>query len=157
MKRLSVLLLSLSLVFMAGCTVTDDTEATSGRMEETAPLTLPLDPEVKQSLFEASVSEEEELYEASLRWTEVDDVMHDVLNSLEFQNAETDEEKRDILIEAMKDLSLHGTERYPEPLIEYGSWKYIPEGKEVEARYSSGEIFSVCWMDYLSESTDIAG
>lgn len=55
----------------------------------------------------------------------------------------------------MKDLSLHGTERYPEPLVEFGSWRYIPEGKEVEARYYNGPEFVVSWMDYLSESTDI--
>ncbi|MBR2523927.1 MAG: hypothetical protein IKE53_05755 [Clostridiales bacterium] len=59
------------------------------------------------------------------------------------------------MIEAMKDLSLHGTERYPEPLVEFGSWRYIPEGKEVEARYYNGPEFVVSWMDYLSESTDI--
>lgn len=121
----------------------------------TYPLTLPLDPEVSQTLYEASVSEEESLNEEWARWNAVDEVMRGVLNSKEFLEAETDEKKAEIVIEAMKEVSLHGTEKYPESLIIYDSWVYYPEAQEVSAKYFDGVEFFISWHDFYSESTDV--
>ena len=146
--------------------ITESADVTAGRTEEwmeglesengTYPITLPLDPEVSQSLYEASVSEEESLNEEWARWNAVDDVMHDVLNSREFTDAETDEQKAEIVINAMKELAEHGTKTYPEPLIIYGSWEFIPEGQEVRAQYFDGIEFGVTWYDYYTASTAVS-
>jgi hypothetical protein len=118
----------------------------------TYPLTLPLDPEVEQQILEASISEEESLNEETARWDAVHEVMDDVLNSREFIDAETDEQKAEIVINAMKELSEHGTEKYPESLIIYDSWTYIPEYKEVDAKFFDGVNCVVTWFDYNKDS-----
>lgn len=35
-----------------------------------------------------------------------------------------------VVLLALKELSEHGTEKYPESLVIYDSWTYIPEYKE---------------------------
>ncbi len=69
MKKIATALLCLPVIFAFGCRntdVKDITETTTGRSVEsmeslemvngTYPVTLPLDPEVEQSIYEASVS-----------------------------------------------------------------------------------------------------
>ena len=183
MKKLVIVLFCLSLTFAFGCSKAEsgpaqestesavsvvnsvDGDAADRTTETwpegfesengTYPLTLPLDPEVSQSLYEASVSEEESLNEEWARWTAVDEVMRGVLNSKEFLEAETDDKKAEIVIEAMKDLSLNGTAKYPESLIIYDSWVYFPEAQEVSAKYFDGIEFFISWHDFYSESTDV--
>jgi hypothetical protein len=148
MKKIACVLFCLSLTLAFGCGKTD-----SSNSETTAPLLLPLSPEVSQSIYEASISEEESLNEESARWDAVDEVMLSVVRSKEFTEAETDEQKAEIIINAMKELSEHGTEEYPESLIIYGSWEYYPDYQEVNAKYFDGVIFSVSWYDYNAAST----
>ena len=162
MKRLVVAVFLLSVIFAFGCEKSDITETPSGRVADsteslesengTYPLTLPLDPEVEQSIIEASISEEESLNEEAARWDAVHEVMDDVLNSREFLDAETDEQKAEIVINAMKELSEHGTEKYPESLIIYDSWTYIPEYKEVDAKFFDGVDCIVSWFDFNKDS-----
>ncbi len=75
-----------------------------------------------------------------------------VLNSKEFTEAATDEQKAEIVISAMKELSEHGTGKYPELLIIYDSWIYVSEYKEVNAKYFDGVEFSVSWFDFNRDS-----
>ena len=165
MKKIAAALLCLPVILAFGCrntVVTDITETSTGRSVEsidglelvngTYPVTLPLDPEVEQSIYEASVSEEESLNEESARWDAVDEVMIAVLNSKEFTEAATDEQKAEIVISVMKELSEHGTGKYPESLIIYDSWIYVPEYKEVNAKYFDGVEFSVSWFDFNRDS-----
>jgi len=170
MKKLAVILLGLSVVFVFGCSKTEnltisdrieseqeeDLTRQTGTESETVPLMLPIDPEVSQSLYEASVSEDESLNELAARWDAVSEYMRDVMNTREFLNAETDEKKAEIIIDALKELSEHGTEKYPEPLVIYDSWTYIPEYKEVTALYSDGAECVFSWFDYNAVSTDVA-
>ena len=177
MKKSFVVIFCLSLLLAFGCSKPENSEVTSGitegstdcidvtprRTEEsieglesengTYPITLPLDPEVSQSLYEASVSEEESLNEEAARWDAVSEVMQNVLNSKEFLEAETDDKKAEIVINAMKELSEHGTEKYPESLIIYDSWVYYPDYQEVEAKYFDGVSFFVSWYDFNAAST----
>ena len=171
MKRTLILLFCIALSFAAGCSDPESTETIiSSELSErtteewmeglesengTYPITLPIDPEVSRSLHEAVVSEEESLNEQAARWHAVDDAMRDVLNSEEFKTAETDERKKEIVIERMKELALHGTEEFPEPLILQDSWVYYPEGKLINAKYYDGPDFSVGWYDYNAASTDV--
>lgn len=165
MRIIAVILFCFCLLFAFGCrnaSVTDITDTTTVRSVEsieglemvdgTYPVTLPLDPEVEQSIYEASVSEEESLNEESARWDAVDEVMAAVLNSKEFTEAATDEQKAETVINAMKELSEHGTGKYPESLIIYDSWIYVPEYKEVNAKYFDGVEFSVSWFDFNRDS-----
>ena len=159
MKKLVCVLFCLSLTLAFGCSKTDSTESSMVTLESvetsasTDPLTLPLDPEVSQSLYEASVSEEESLNEQFARYDAVDNVMRAVLNSKEFLEAETDEQKAEIVINALKELSEHGTAEYPESLIIPDSWEFIPEHQEVTALYFDGNPYGVEWFDYNAEST----
>ena len=159
MKKIACVLFILSLTLAFGCGKTDSGNDSPQKTEssmssrETFPLTLPLDPEVSQSLYEASISEEESLNEESARWDAVDEVMAEVFHSKEFTEAETDEQKAEIIINAMKELSEHGTEKYPESLIIYGSWEYYPDYQEVNAKYFDGVEFGVSWYDYNAAST----
>lgn len=179
MKRLMAVLFCVSVIFTFGCSQTDSNKETAQESTESAvsmgvvertteewpegfesengtyPITLPLDPEVSQSLLEASLSEEASLNEQFAKYNAVDDVMHDVLGSKEFLEAETDEQKAEIVINAMKELALHGTETYPEPLIVYDSWVFEPDYQEVNAKYYDGLEFGVTWYDYNAESTDV--
>ena len=176
MKKSFVVIFCLSLMFAFGCSRPESSEMTSGFTEEstdsinvtprrteewmeglesengTYPITLPLNPEVSQSLYEASVSEEESLNEEAARWDAVDAVMHEVLNSKEFLEAD-DDKKAEIVINAMKELSEHGTAEYPESLIISDSWVYYPDHQEVDAQYFDGVSFGVSWFDYNAEST----
>ena len=148
MKKIACVLFILSLTLALGCGKTDNSNS-----ETTVPLLLPLSPEVSQSIYEASISEEESLNEESARWDAVDEVMAEVFHSKEFTEAETDEQKAEIIINAMKELSEHGTEKYPESLIIYGSWEYYPDYQEVNAKYFDGVEFGVSWYDYNAAST----
>lgn len=148
MKKIACVLFILSLTLAFGCGKTDNSNS-----ETTVPLLLPLSPEVSQSIYEASISEEESLNEESARWDAVDEVMAEVFHSKEFTEAETDEQKAEIIINAMKELSEHGTEEYPESLIIYGSWEYYPDYQEVNAKYFDGVEFGVSWYDYNAAST----
>ena len=151
MKRLIAVLLCLSFALALGCSKDDRTKDESSEVT-TYPITLPLDPEVSQSLYEASVSEEESLNEEAARWDAVDDVMAAVCNSKEFLEAD-DDKKAEIVINAMKELSEHGTGKYPESLIIYDSWKDYPEYQEVDAQYYDGVSFVISWYDYNAAST----
>ena len=151
MKRLIAVMLCLSFALALGCSEDDRTKDESSEVT-TYPITLPLDPEVSQSLYEASVSEEESLNEEAARWDAVGDVMAAVCNSKEFLEAD-DDKKAEIVINAMKELSEHGTEKYPESLIIYDSWKYYPEYQEVDAQYYDGVSFVISWYDYNAAST----
>lgn len=168
LKRIIAVLFCLSLTLVFGCSKpygseSYSSEAVPERSEEsieglesengTYPVTLPLDPEVSQSIYEASVSEEESLNEEAARWDAVDEVMSVVLNSKEFTEAETGDKKAEIVINAMKELSEHGTAEYPESLIIYDSWVYYPEYQEVEAKYFDGVTFAITWYDYNAAST----
>ena len=176
MKKIIVGIFCLSLTLAFGCSKPEGSEVTSGFTEEstdsidvtprrteewmeglesengTYPITLPLDPEVSQSLYEASVSEEESLNEEAARWDAVDDVMCDVCNSKEFLEAD-DDKKAEIVINAMKELSEHGTAEYPESLIIYDSWVYYPDHQEVDAQYFDGVSFVISWYDFNAAST----
>ena len=165
MKKIAAALFCLPVIFAFGCrntVVTDITVTSTGRSVEsidglemvngTYPVTLPLDPEIEQSIYEASVSEEESLNEEAARWDAVDDVMVAVLNSKEFTEAVTDDQKAELVINAMKELSEHGTDEYPESLIIYNSWTFVPEYKEVNAKYYDGVEFSVSWFDFNRDS-----
>ena len=165
MKRLLAAVLCLSVFFVFGCNdhvPTGSTEPIPGREEDsieslesengTYPITLPLDPEVEQSIYEASVSEEESILEENTKWASAEDYLRDVLNSKEFIEAGTAEQKAELIVNAMKELSEHGTTQYPEPLVIYDSWTYLPEYKEVTAKYIGGVEFSVSWFDYNIDS-----
>lgn len=176
MKKLLFIIICLSLTLAFGCSKPDSSEVTSGYTEEstdsidvissrteewmeglesengTYPITLPLDSEVSQSLYEASVSEEESLNEEAARWDAVDEVMNSVTSTKEFLEAD-DDKKAEIVINAMKELSEHGTEKYPESLIIYDSWVYYPEYQEVDAQYFDGVSFIVSWYDFNAAST----
>ena len=164
MKRYIAALLCLTAISAFGCRDGGSNSTTSsGRRTEsteslemadgTYPVTLPLDPEVEASLHEASVSEEESLKEAAARWEAVNDAISEVLRSEEFLSAATDERKAEIVIDALKELSEHGTEKYPEPLIIAGSWSYDDEYKTVRAKYFDGLDFHADWYDYNAAST----
>ena len=164
MKRLVCLLFCLSLTLVFGCSKTDSTESskvtwvpweTVETDESTTPFTVPLSPEESQSRYEASISEEQSLNEEWARWKAVDNVMIGVLNSKEFLEAETDEQKAEIVINALKELSEHGTAEYPESLVKPDSWVFIPEHQEVTAEYYDGIPFCVEWYDYNAASTDV--
>lgn len=176
MKKSLFIIFCFSLMFAFGCSKPDSSEVTSGYAEEstdsidvipnrteewmeglesengTYPITLPLDPEVSQSLYEASVSEEESLNEEAARWDAVDEVINSVTSTKEFLEAD-DDKKAEMVICAMKELSEHGTEKYPESLIIYDSWVYYPEYQEVDAQYFDGVSFVVSWYDFNAAST----
>ena len=164
MKRLVCILFCLSLTLVFGCSKTDSTESskvtwvpweTVETDESTTPFTVPLTPEESQSRYEASISEEQSLNEEWARWKAVDNVMIAVLNSKEFLEAENDEQKAEIVINALKELSEHGTAEYPESLVKPDSWVFIPEHQEVTAEYYDGIPFCVEWYDYNAASTDV--
>ena len=164
MKKLVCILFCLSLTLVFGCSKTDSTESskvtwvpweTVETDESTTPFTVPLSPEESQSRYEASISEEQSLNEEWARWKAVDNVMIAVLNSKEFLEAENDEQKAEIVINALKELSEHGTAEYPESLVKPDSWVFIPEHQEVTAEYYDGIPFCVEWYDYNAASTDV--
>ena len=164
MKKLVCVLFCLSLTFIFGCSKTDSTESskvtwvaweTDETSESTVPFTVPLTPEESQSSYEASVSEEQSLNEQFARYDAVDNVVGAVLNSKEFLEAETDEQKAEIVINALKELSEHGTAEYPESLVKPDSWVFNPEHQEVTAEYYDGMPFGVEWYDYNAASTDV--
>ena len=57
------------------------------------------------------------------------------------------------MINAMKELSEHGTAEYPESLIIYDSWVYYPDHQEVDALYFDGVSFVISWFDFNAAST----
>ena len=164
MKKLVCILFCLSLTLVFGCSKTDSTESskvtwvpweTVETDESTTPFTVPFTPEESQSRYEASVSEEESLNALVAKYKATIDAVDAVLDTNEFKQAETDEQKAEIVIDAMKELSEHGTAEYPESLIIPDSWKFIPEEQRVVAQYFDGREFSVTWFDYNTASTDV--
>ena len=164
MKKLVCVLFCLSLTLTFGCSKTDSTEnskvtwvawETDETSESTVPFTVPLTPEESQSSYEASVIEESSLNEVRARIEAVNSVIRSLVDSKEFKEAETDEQKAEIVINVLKELSEHGTAEYPVPLVVPDSWVFYPEQQEVVAEFIDGGQFSVDWYDYNAASTDV--
>lgn len=136
MKKHIISLMLIACVILSGC-MNAGTEHTS-QSEQTDRTTMPLETTDDEEYIKASLSEEEQAA-AELEMHEVVwKVIADKTNSDEFLKLESDEEKADMLIEVLKDLSINGTEEYPYPLVMTDSWSYYSEDREIEFQYIDG-------------------
>lgn len=101
---------------------------------------------------------EEEIAELEARRDDVCEYLRAFINSEKFQAADIDT-RVEMFYAELEDLSVNGTDKYPEPFVKADSWVYHEEEEEVEFEFIDGlPIFwemSDKFKKSIQETTDV--
>jgi hypothetical protein len=109
-------------------------------------------------IYDYDKMSEEEIAELEARREDVCEYLREFKSSEEFQAADLDK-RVEMFYAELEDLSVNGTEKYPEPFVKADSWVYHEEEEEVEFEFIDGlPIFwamSDKFEKSIQESTDV--
>lgn len=114
-----------------------DTESTTVNVEDNMPVPV-YGPDIEDYVvYDYDKMSEEEIAELEDRRKDVEDILRALIQSEEFTNADVDT-RIEIFYAKLEDLSVNGTEKYPEPIIKKDSWEYIEEEGDIVYEYIDG-------------------
>ena len=108
-------------------------ESTEGRTESTDRT----ESTERRKEYDYDKMSEEELAELEDRRNDVSDILTELIRSEEFTNADVDTRIK-MFYAKLEDLSVNGTEKYPDPIIKKDSWQFIEESGEIVYEYIDG-------------------
>ena len=129
-------------------------ESTEGRTESTDRT----ESTERRTEYDYDKMSEEELAELEDRRNDVSDILMELIRSEEFTNADVDTRIK-MFYAKLEDLSVNGTEKYPDPIIKKDSWQFNEEYGEIVYEYIDGipHYWDVTdkMKEIIQESTDV--